>query len=520
MACPSADQADDAAAMMPPLSRERLLAFAFAPADLLVALAPDLTIAWAAGAFPARFGAPAEAMLGRPVACLIAPGDHPVLETSLRAAAFAGRVPPVAVRLADPAATPFALSALALPGPEPALCVSLGPLPAAAPAAPASPEEDPAFRHAMEARLRAGAPTVLNLLDIPLDIPVAPAAAEAALGRLPGALAVGRVAPGRYGVLGEAGQDLARLVAAVETLVSAAGGDAARVRGAALPLEAGALSPGQAVRALRLALGRFAAGDQAVLGRTGLGAGLAGLVAEAGAEAQAIRRVIAERRFRLAFQPVVALEDRAIHHYEALLRPDPAAAGPRTTQEFVTIAEAMGLSEELDLAVIAEVLARLAEAPEAALAANISGLSLQSAGFRGRLLEMLRPHGGGALLIEFTETAEIEDVPAAAETLRQLRAAGVPVCLDDFGAGGAAFRYLREFRADYVKIDGGFVQRATRTGRDRAILAAMIEAARRVGASIIAEMVETEEQEGLMRTLGVPYGQGWRFGRPGVLPRA
>jgi EAL domain-containing protein (putative c-di-GMP-specific phosphodiesterase class I) len=508
---------------MMPLSRDRLLAFAFAPAELLVALGPDATIAWAAGAFPARFGAPAEQFLGRKLSALIAAADHPALEAALRAAAFAGRLPPVALRLADAAQTLFSVAALALPGMEPQLCVSLGPLPAAVPASPAAAEPGAGIRQAAEGRLRAGVPACLGLLDVPADAPDP----VPTLRQVSGALAVGRIAPGRYGVLGETGLDVAEVVAAVKTLVSAAGGDGGAVRGTALPLAAGGLSPGQAVRALRLALARFACGGTAGLASGPAGAanapgadatctatGLAVLVAEAGAEAQAIRRVIADHRFRLAYQPVVALSDGAVHHYEALLRPDPSAAGPRSTQEFVTVAEAVGLAEELDLAVLTDVLVQLARAPLTPLAANVSGLSLQSAPFRARLLEMLRPHGGGSLLIEFTETAEIEDVPAAAETLRKLRAAGVPVCLDDFGAGGAAFRYLRAFKADYVKIDGAFVRSAEASPRDRDLVASMIDAARRAGAATIAEMVETESQARLMRELGVTYGQGWLFGRP------
>ncbi|MDE2007005.1 MAG: EAL domain-containing protein [Rhodospirillales bacterium] len=496
---------------MMPLSRERLLAFAFAPADLLVVLAPDLGIAWAAGAFPARFGLAAEAMIGRPIADLILARDRPLLEATLRTAAHAGRAPPVILRLADDAATPFAVAALALPGAAPELCVSLGPLPVPAPAPPTVPEDDPGFRHAIEARLRDGADGRLSLLELTGAGPEAEAALLDLPATVPGAVAVSRLAPGRYGVLGDAGLATEHLLAAVTSLLSGA-----RARGATLALDKGALSPGQAVRALRLALGRFAAAGEAGLGAATGETGLAALVTATGAEAQAIRRAIGERRFRLAYQPVVGLEDRAVHHHEVLLRPDPLAGGPRDTQDFVTVAEAVGLAEELDLAVLAAVLDRLARAPEVALAANVSGLSLQSPRFRARLLEMLRPHGGGALLVEFTETAEIENLPEAAETLRQLRAAGIPICLDDFGAGGAAFRYLREFRADYVKIDGGFVQRAVRSDRDRAIVAAMIEAARRVDAAIIAEMVETEAQEALMRQLGVQYGQGWRFGRPGV----
>ncbi|MDE2580618.1 MAG: EAL domain-containing protein [Rhodospirillales bacterium] len=492
------------AAMMP-LSRDRLLAFAFAPAELLVALAPDATIAWAAGAFPARFGAPAERFVGAAIDRLIAAPDRAVVAAALRAAMVGGRVPPMRVRLADAACTPFALAALALPGTEPLLCVSLGPLPVAPAMAAPEPAPVPSLRALMEARLRTGQPAVMGMLDVPEGAPDP----SQTIREIAGTVALGPVAPGRYGVLTETGLDFGQIVAAVETLVRAAGGDAAAVRGSSLALDAGSLSPVQAVQALRLALVRFARG-----GAAAVGSGLASLVADAGAEAQAIRRVIAERRFRLAFQPVVALVNGTLHHHEALLRPDPIAAGPQSTQEFVTVAEAVGLAEALDLAVLAEVLAQLVRVPGTKLAANISGLSLQSPAFRSRLLDLLRAHDGGALLIEFTETAEIDDFPAAAETVRSLRAAGIPVCLDDFGAGGAGFRYLREFQADFVKIDGAFVRRAEHSARDRDIVAAMIEAAQRVDAAIIAEMVETEAQARLMRALGVTYGQGWLFGRP------
>ena len=493
--------------MMPPLSRDRLLAFAFAPAELLAALGPDHAIAWAAGAYPARFGCPAEAMLGRPATDLLAPEYHETLDAALRTVARVGRVPPTAVRLADVARSRFALSALSLPGPEPTLCVSLGPLPLPAPPPASAAEADPGFRQALEARLRDGVSGTLSLLQLPDSAPDPAATLET----LPGARAVSRLAPGRFGVLTEDGPDLPTLVAAVETLVAAAGGEPGQVRGDSIALDPAGLSAGQAVRAIRLALHRFSADGFA---SGGFGAGLAGLVAATGAEAEAVRRTITGGHFRLALQPVVALADRALHHYEALLRPDPAIAGPRGTQEFVTIAEAVGLAEMLDLAVLRAVLARLTERPDAPVAANISGLSLQNPDFRAALLALLRPHGGGALLIEFTETAEIDNLAEAAETLRQLRGAGVPVCLDDFGAGGAAFRYLRELRADFVKLDGGFVQRAAAGGRDRAILRSMIEAAQGSGAALIAEMVETEAQCALMRALGVTFGQGWLFGRP------
>ena len=83
------------------------------------------------------------------------------------------------------------------------------------------------------------------------------------------------------------------------------------------------------------------------------------------------------------------------------------------------------------------------------IAVNVSGLSMQSVPFRERMLDMLSNASGtvaGRILIELTETADIEDVPSAAESVAGLRAMNVPVCIDDFGAGSAAFRYLREFR--------------------------------------------------------------------------
>ena len=122
------------------------------------------------------------------------------------------------------------------------------------------------------------------------------------------------------------------------------------------------------------------------------------------------------------------------------------------------------------------------------------------------------------LLIELTETAEIADLHEAASSMEQLRSVGVPVCLDDFGAGAAAFRYLRAFGVDYVKLDGEYVRAACKNRRDRALVASMIEIAAKSGAAVVAETIETEAEAALMQELGVSFGQGWLFGRPGNLP--
>ena len=154
-------------------------------------------------------------------------------------------------------------------------------------------------------------------------------------------------------------------------------------------------------------------------------------------------------------------------------------------------------------------------------------MSVQSATFRDRLfalLEEMRAVIGlpedGRLLVELTETSEIDDLGAATTTLAQLRERGIKVCLDDFGAGAAGFRYLQQLPVDFVKIDGAFVQAAEHGARGRGMVASMVELAASVGARTVAEMIETEEQATLMRELGVEHGQGWLFGRPGGLPGA
>ena len=181
--------------------------------------------------------------------------------------------------------------------------------------------------------------------------------------------------------------------------------------------------------------------------------------------------------------------------------------------------EAVGLAVALDRAVLRRALGAIAEVG-ASIAVNVSGLSIADPGFAEELIAAASGVLPGRLLVELTETAEIDDIPAAAARIARLRAAGTPVCLDDFGAGSASFRYLRDLRVDMVKIDGAYVQAAARGAQGRAFVASMRALATSTGAETIAEMVETEAEAALMGELGVQYGQGWLFGRPTALVAA
>jgi EAL domain-containing protein (putative c-di-GMP-specific phosphodiesterase class I) len=285
----------------------------------------------------------------------------------------------------------------------------------------------------------------------------------------------------------------------------------------AVGLEAEGLSQVQATRALRFALAAFARGGNDALEKAGFAGGLAGFLDSASERAALLRRSIAERRFRMAFQPIVSIADREPHHYEALIRPLQADDSTMTHPgEFVALAEAVGLTEELDWAVMSAVCEAAGAAGGTRVACNLSGLSLQSPKFREDMKELLENTPGMAerLVVEITETAEIEQEDEAVRMIELLREHKIPVCLDDFGAGAAAFRYLRAFKVDYVKVDGIYVANALQSERDRGFIAAMVDLARTVGAQVVAERIETEEEAALMLELGVRYGQGYLFGKP------
>jgi EAL domain-containing protein (putative c-di-GMP-specific phosphodiesterase class I) len=358
---------------------------------------------------------------------------------------------------------------------------------------------------------------VLTLVSVAgADAEKASPAITAALSASSPAAVAGELADGRYGVISSTAIDPEAVRRLVTEALTAAGLEG-EVQASALKLSAAGLSPLQAVRAVRFALGRFVAGGADALSEVGADTGLPGVIAGTTQLAAGIRGVISARRFSMAFQPIVGLADRKVHHHEALLRPE--GDDLPNPGEFAALAEATGLCEELDMAVVLAVIEAMGRAPRASVAANVSGLSLQSHGFMQGLTRLLASQKGlsGRLLFELTESAEIEDEAAAAESIAKLRARGFAVCLDDFGAGAANFRYIRQFPCDFVKIDGHYI-RQMNAPREKAILGSMLDLSKALSCATIAEHVETEAQAGALLDMGAGYGQGWLFGKAGKLP--
>ncbi len=531
-------------------STDRFLAFAFASADLLVETDIEGVIGFAAGAFPSRFGRPAQDFIGNRITAMFAPTDHEALDIAVAMIRQTGRIAPMQLRLSDGARSQVAVGAFLMQTtPNSArLSFSIGQIAAGVgsmtvggvPSVTPQLADPRGFTRMAELAMRHGSQGGLGLVEVQNweSIQESMSGADqraigAIIGDVLGADAsaggggAAALSAGRFGLVADSKLDMADLMKRLEAALRGSPAEGrAIICGTEIPLAHGAMPPPQAARALRYALGRFADGGTEAARGIGAEGGFEAIIACAAQHAQAVRETLEGRRFRLLYQPVVHLTDRSIHHFEALIRPFTSVAWPKQTpQEFVTFAEALGLSENLDWAVLETALAALDSNRDVCVAVNMSGLSIQNPAYRDRLLNRIQEtpaisaiNGPTRLMIELTETAEIDDLAAAAAIMEQLRSAGVPICLDDFGAGVAVFRYLRAFDVDHVKLDGDYVRASCRSRRDKALVASMVELASVAGASVVAEMIETEAQAALMLEMGVKFGQGWLFGRPGRLP--
>src|SRR4051794_8399064 len=515
--------------------RERYAAFAFAVADLLVETDASGSVRFAAGAVRAFAGREAEALLGGPVTDLVGAADRPLIERMVAGAAAGGRAGPALVASPD-GRLAARVSAIGLGPKDPVRMTFSGLGPADAGTrrdAATGLLERGSFAALAERRLveaRGGAPAELTLLrldglaeaDRAATRPGALLGRVAALARLAsaGGEAAGLLSPERLAVLHAPGEAAARLESDIQAELRAAGAGSVRTARSTLPLHEAVLTRDDASQALLFALHSFAAEIGAGQPLRSLDEALALRLESTVRQMGEVRQTIARTAFTLAFQPIVRLADRSVQHYEALAR----FADGRAPAELIPFAENVGLITDLDLAVARMALAHLAELRSAgqspSIAVNLSARSLESDSF----VEALRRLCGGAgrlgrqLMVEITETAGLRDLERANRIVQQLRGDGQKVCLDDFGAGAAAFHYLRALTVDYVKLDGQYTRRLLTNERDASILRTMADLCRKLGVSTVAEMVETEEEAAELARLGADLGQGWLFGRP--LPTA
>ncbi len=239
-----------------------------------------------------------------------------------------------------------------------------------------------------------------------------------------------------------------------------------------------------------------------------------------------IRDALTADRLSLHTQPIRDLASGGIERYELLLRMTSEDGELLPAASFIEAAERSGMVQELDRWVVARALELLVEREEKgaplSLHVNLSGASLNDIS----VLEFIerRLDEGGAdpsrCTFEITETANVHDYEAASGFADRLTEFGCQVAIDDYGAGFGPFHYLTRIPFDLIKIDGSFVREMPRNDADQLTVKAIVQIARGLGKTTIAEYVQDDETIAMLREYGVDMAQGYHLGRPTGLDEA
>jgi EAL domain-containing protein (putative c-di-GMP-specific phosphodiesterase class I)/AmiR/NasT family two-component response regulator len=223
-----------------------------------------------------------------------------------------------------------------------------------------------------------------------------------------------------------------------------------------------------------------------------------------------IERVLGDERVvRIVGQPICALDSLETVGVEALARFDaPPKRGP---DRWFAEATEVGRRTKLELVAAARALERIVELPpDAFLSVNVSPATIMSAGFR-RLVSKVPPD---RVVLEITEHAPVADYDKLNAGLARVRELGVRLAIDDAGAGFASLRHILRLEPDFIKLDGTLVAGVEHDRSQQALAAGLISFAEKIGATIVAEGIETAEAVAALGALGVRYGQGYHLGRP------
>ncbi|WP_157879029.1 EAL domain-containing protein [Pararhodospirillum photometricum] len=525
--------------------RDRYAALAFCWADLLLNLDANGAIQFAAGPFKAFLGRGSAALAGTPVATLFEEDDAEVIGRCLNQALSHGRIDGERVHLIRPKGLPLPMEVAAY-GLDGQIYMALKRRPATPPQAAEKETHDErsglltpeAFGEMAGRRARslaeAGRDVGVTWLDLKGFEALRERMTEAdanglmrSVGDSLRAAAVDsegatQISESRYGLLHDKGLDIAALEERLRTLASRHDpeGRGIDVESASVDLDqTGALSEEDLVRGLVYAMNHLQEQNGAGASLRDLPSNLTELVAKATDQVNDFRRMVAERKFFVALQPIIGTTSGIIHHYEALVRFDPAAPDASPFR-LITFAEETGLIHEFDLAMAYKVIEWLAEhgneTEGAHIAVNVSGYSIGVDSYVQGLFEMLQAHPWtrGRLLFEITESSRMTDLKGANQFIQALRAMRYQVCLDDFGAGAASFQYLSALDVDVVKIDGSAVRNAMNGTKGKAFLSALTELCRRLSVRTIAEMIDSPQSLQFVRACGCDYVQGFLFGRP------
>ena len=234
-----------------------------------------------------------------------------------------------------------------------------------------------------------------------------------------------------------------------------------------------------------------------------------------------IRSGFTNQEFELYYQPKVNMRTGMVESLEALIRWNQPNQGVLRPYQFLPEIEGHYLSVELGEWVIETALQQIEELERLGftlgISVNIDGLQLQQADFVAKLKRALLRHPTvkpALLEIEILESAALDDIDDVSRVIRNCRDLGIRVSLDDFGTGYSSLTYLKQLKANALKIDQSFVRDMLTDPEDLAILEGVIGLANAFQLQVIAEGVESADHMDILMRLGCNIAQGYAISRP------
>lgn len=230
-----------------------------------------------------------------------------------------------------------------------------------------------------------------------------------------------------------------------------------------------------------------------------------------------IHQALENNLLRLHFQGIFSTRSKKLQHLEALIRMVDEERKVIMPGQFIPVAEKTGKILDLDRWVIRKSIDILASASSVPpIAVNISGRSFNDPSLPQFIASELarRDVPAQRLLVELTETSAVSDLTDAQRFIAALKKTGCTVCLDDFGAGFSSFTYLKHLDVDVLKIDGEFVRNLTRERENHVFVKSMVDVAKALNKSTVAECVEDEQTLRMLEKFGVQAAQGYYLERP------
>lgn len=234
-----------------------------------------------------------------------------------------------------------------------------------------------------------------------------------------------------------------------------------------------------------------------------------------------LREALGRNQFHLVYQPQISYRDNRVVGVEALLRWQHPEHGLVPPDLFIPLAEQNGTIIPIGEWVLDQACRQLREwhdlgFTDLRMAVNLSTVQLHHTELPrvvNNLMQIYRlpPR---SLELEVTETGLMEDISTAAQHLLSLRRSGALIAIDDFGTGYSSLSYLKSLPLDKIKIDKSFVQDLLDDDDDATIVRAIIQLGKSLGMQVIAEGVETAEQEAYIISEGCHEGQGYHYSKP------